>query len=85
MKVSHQQKYKWLGFDVVAAYRTTPHTVSKETPAFLMFGRQFKVPPSVEFQAPVQQYTEDFLTTRLNNLRTAYALVRMLNKREKHK
>ena len=60
--------------DVVAAYRTTPHTVTKETPAFVMFGRQFKVPPSVEFQPPAPQYSNDFLTTRLNNLRMAYTL-----------
>ena len=69
--------------DVVTAYHTTPHTVTKETPAFLMFGRQFKVPPSVEFQPPAPQYSDDFLTTRLNNLRTAYALVRKLKETEK--
>ena len=44
--------------DVVVAYHTTPHTVIKETPAFLMFGRQFKVPPSVEFQLPAPQYSD---------------------------
>ena len=60
--------------DVVAAYRTTPHTLTKETPAFFMFERQFKVPPSVEFQPPAPQYSDDFLTTRLNNLRMAYTL-----------
>ena len=69
--------------DVLAAYCTTPHTVIKEAPAFFMFGRQFEVPPSVEFQPPVPEYSDDFLTTCLNNLHTAYALVRKLNKTEK--
>ena len=68
--------------DVVAAYGTIPHTVTKETPALLMFGRQFKVPPSVEFKPPAPQYSDDFLTTCLNNLRTAYASVRKLNETE---
>eukprot|EP00794_Sanderia_malayensis_P010573 gene10573-11695_t len=73
--------------DMVTAYRTTPHTVAKETPVFLMFGRQFKVPPSVQFQAPVRLYTDDFVTERQNNLRQAYELVRELNQteRDRHK
>ena len=33
--------------DFVGAYRTTRHTVTKETPAFLMFGRQINVSPKV--------------------------------------
>ena len=48
--------------DFVGAYRTTPHTVTKETPAFLMFGRQFKVSPKIELQAPIRQYNTDFLS-----------------------
>ena len=55
--------------DVVEAYRTTPHSVTKETPAFLMFGRQFCVAPSVKLQAPSRQYHNDFLSERINNLR----------------
>ena len=55
--------------DMVAAYRTTPHSVTKETPAFFMFGRRFKVPPSVEFQAPSRLYSEDSLSERMNNIR----------------
>ena len=71
--------------DFVGAYRTTPHTVTKETPAFLMFGRQFNVSPKVEFQAPVKQYNEDFLSERINNLREAYQIVRKLNRKEKNR
>ena len=71
--------------DMVAAYRTTPHTVTKESPAFLMFGRQFRVPPSVEFQAPARLYSEDFLSERMNNLRQAYRIVRNLNQKEKNR
>ena len=48
-----------------------------------MFGRQFKVPPSVEFQPPVPLFSDDFFTTCFNNLRKAYTLVRKLNKTEK--
>ena len=71
--------------DMVAAYRTTPHSFTKETPAFLMFGRQFKVPPSVEFQAPSHLYSEDFLSERINNLRQAYIIVRNWNQKEKNR
>ena len=69
--------------DIVAAYCTTPHTVTKETPTFFMFGRQFKVLPSEEFRPPAAQYSDDFLTTCLNNFRTACTSVRKLSKTEK--
>ena len=85
--VINKGKDDWDEFlhDMVAAYRTTPHSVTKETPAFLMFGRQFKVPPSVEFQAPSRLYSEDFLSERMNNLRQAYRIVRDLNRKEKNR
>ena len=56
--------------DFVGAYRTTPHTVTKESPAFLMFGRQFNIPLKTEFQSDT-----DFLSERVNNLREAYQIV----------
>ena len=61
--------------------------MTKETPCFLMFGRQFRVSPSVEFQPPTRLYTEDFVSERNNSLRQAYAIVRDLNmkERERHK
>ena len=39
--VIDKEKTNWDVFlpDMVAAYRTTPHTVTRETPVFLMFGR----------------------------------------------
>ena len=70
----HQYLYGQPNFDVI-----TDHC----PPKFLMFGRQLKLPPSVEFQPPAPQYSNDFLTIRLNNLCTACALVRKLNKTEK--
>ena len=87
--VVNKGKNNWDTFipDMVAAYRTTPHSVTKETPCFLMFGRQFRVSPSVEFQPPTRSYTEDFVTERDNSLREAHEIVRDLNKkeRERHK
>ena len=71
--------------DFVGAYRTTPHTVTKETPAFLMFEKQFKVSPTLEFQAPVKQYNEDFLSERIHNLQEAYQIVRILNRKKKNR
>ena len=87
--VINEGKNDWDSFvpDIIAAYRTTPHSVTKETPCFLMFGRQFRVSPSVEFQPPTRLYTEDFVSERNNSLRQAYAIVRDLNRkeRERHK
>ena len=50
-----------------------------------MFGKQFNVSPKVEFQAPVKQYNEDFLSERINDLREAYQIVRKLNQKEKNR
>ena len=75
---------EWDCFSVtLCRHRTIPHTVTKETQATLMFGRQFKVPTSAEFQPQAPQYSDNFLTTSLNNLRTAYTLIRKMNKAEK--
>ena len=71
--------------DMVAAYRTTPHTVTRETLVFLMFGRQFNVPPNVRFQPAARRYNDDFLSERQDNLREAYQLVRDLNRCEKER
>ena len=71
--------------DFVGAYRTTPHTVTKEAPAFLMLGRQFSISPKVRFQAPVKQYNEDFLSERINNLRETYQIARQLNRKEENR
>ena len=83
--VVNKGKNNWDTFvpDMVAAYRTTPHSVTRETPCFLMFGRQFRVSPSVGFQPPMHSYTEDFVTERNNSLRQDYEIVRDLNKKER--
>ena len=87
--VINKGKNNWDSFipDILAAYRTTPHNVTKETSCLLMFGLQFRVSPSVEFQPPTHLYTEDFIQNRNNSLRQACAIIRNLNmkEREKHK
>eukprot|EP00794_Sanderia_malayensis_P002304 gene2304-2653_t len=50
--------------NMVTVYPTTPYTVTKQTSMFLMYGRQFKGPPSVQFQKPVQLYINDFVKER---------------------
>ena len=71
--------------DFVGVYRTTPHIVTKDTPAFLMFRRQFKVSPKIELQAPIRQYNTEFLSERINNLREANQVVRKLNRKQKNR
>ena len=85
--VINEGKNDWDSFvpDIIAAYRTTLHSVTKETTCFLMFGRQFRVSPSVEFQPPTCLYTEDFVSERNNSLRQAYAIVRDLNRKERER
>ena len=76
------QKNDWDLFvgDIVAAYRTTPHTATKETPAFLFMGREFEVNPNIEFRAPAQDFGGDFVKERMASLQEAYGIVRGLNK-----
>ena len=70
--------------DIVTAYRTTPHSVTKETPAFLMTGREFNVAPGA-MRPPIQAYSSDFVNERENALREAYTVVRELNRKEKER
>ena len=70
--------------DIVMAYRTTPHSVTKETPAFLMTGREFNVTPGT-MRPPTRMYSTDFVNDRENTLREAYTVVRELNRKEKER
>ena len=85
--VINEGKYDWDSFvpNIIAAYCTTPHSVTKETPCFLMFGLQFRVSPRVEFQPPTRLYTEDLVSERNNSLRQAYAIVGDLNRKERER
>ena len=58
---------------------------NEKKPAFLMFRRRFNVSPKVEFQAPVKQYNEDFLSERIKNFWEAYRIVQKLNRKEKNR
>ena len=70
--------------DIVLAYRTTPHSITRETPAFLMTGREFNVAPGA-MKPPTRMYSTDFVNERENALREAYTLVRELNHKEKER
>ena len=41
---------------VLFAYRTTPHTSSGESPFYLVYGRDARIPSSLSFDAPVVKY-----------------------------
>ena len=61
---------------VLMAYRTNPHSVTGESPAFLMYGREFYTPADLEMRYPTRLTSEDFVDVRKNQLRGAYAVVR---------
>jgi len=42
---------------VLFAYRTTPHTSSGESPFYLVYGRDARIPSSVSFSAPIIKYS----------------------------
>ena len=65
--------------DVTAAYRTTPHTETKETPALLFLGREINVSPDIEFRPPLRDYGDGYVETRVAMLQRAYQIVQGLN------
>ena len=65
--------------DVVAAYRTTPHTETKETPALLFLGREMNVNPDIEFRPPLVNYGDNYVDTRIATLQKAYKFVQGMN------
>ena len=58
------------------AYRTTPRSVTGESPAFLMYSREFYDPADLEMRYPTSLTSEDFVDVRKNQLREACAVVR---------
>ncbi len=50
---------------VLFAYRTTTHSSTQESPAFLLYGRDLRFPSDVAFQfrpSPYIDHTEDYAT-----------------------
>jgi len=68
---------------VTFAYRTTPHSVTQHTPAFLMFGRELDSP--ADMKPPTRLYSEDFVKTQQNERRQAYAVVKELVSKEQNR
>ena len=58
---------EWDNFmgNVIGAYRSTPHTETKETPALLFLGREMGVNPEIKFQEPIFNYGDDYVRSRL--------------------
>ena len=44
---------------VLFAYRTTPHTSSGESPFYLVYGRDARIPSSVSFSAECQEHSSE--------------------------
>ena len=61
---------------VLMAYRTTPHSVTGKSPAFLMYVREFDTPADLEMRYLTRLTSEDFVDVRKNQLREVYAVVR---------
>ena len=64
---------------IVGAYRSTPHTETKETPALLFIGRELGVNPEIKFRAPMIDYGDDYVKHRIALMQQAHQLVRGKN------
>ena len=69
---------KWVS-DVVTAYRATPHTETRETPAYIFLGRELNIHPGIQFHMPVRDYGGDFVKERVGRMKRAHKLVRECN------
>ena len=65
--------------NVIGAYRSTPHTETKETPAFLFLGREMGVNPEIKFREPIIDYGDDYVRSRLTMMQRAHSYVREQN------
>ncbi len=65
---------------VTFAYRSTPHSVTQQTPAFLMFGRELNSP--LDMRPPTRIYSEDYVKIMQNERQQAYELVKDLVSKE---
>ena len=69
---------EWVG-DIVTAYRSTPHTETRETPAYIFLGRELNVNPGIQFRLPVPDYGDDYVKERVARMQRAHKLVRECN------
>ena len=65
---------------VTFAYRSTPHSVTQHTPAYLMFGREVNSP--LDMKPPTRLYSEDYIKVMQNERQQAYATVKDLVAKE---
>ena len=65
---------------LVFAYRTTPHSTTQYTPAFLMYGRELTSP--LDMKPSVNLYTEDPVKEMQNERRVAYETAREFTGKE---
>eukprot|EP00794_Sanderia_malayensis_P005886 gene5886-biopygen4888 len=65
------------------AYRTTPHSVTQHTPAFLMFGREVNSP--LDMKPPTRLYSDEYLKVMQNERQQAYSLVKELVAKEQQR
>ena len=75
--------HEWDNFvgSIVGAYRSTPHTETKETPALLFMGRELGVNPEIKFRAPIIDYGDDYVKSRITMMQSAHRFVREQNER----
>ncbi len=65
---------------LVFAYRTTPHSLTQHTPAYLMFGREITSP--LDMKPPTRLYTDDPVKNLQNERQIAYEVVKELVSKE---
>src|SRR5271165_643355 len=74
---TNQKDWSAMAKYVTWAYNISYHTVARESPYFLMFGRQPKTPLDVQLETPMLRYDDigDYTARMLERMRTAYELV----------
>ena len=68
---------------LVFAYRTTPHSITQYTPAFLMYGRELTSP--LDMNPPTNLYTTDPIKEMQNERRIAYETIKDLTSKEQQR
>eukprot|EP00794_Sanderia_malayensis_P000882 gene882-biopygen147 len=68
---------------VTFAYRTTPHSVTQHTPAFLMFGRDVNSP--IDMKPPTRLYSDEYVKVMQNERQQAYSMVKELVAKEQQR
>ena len=71
----HQRDWDRLLPYVTAAYRSTTHETTKETPNMMMFGREVRLPIDVCYTMPEEKSETDYAQQLRDRLETAYRRV----------